>query len=160
MELCTEEINIDFDNIFKFCGSSDESQNKINKFDFIAFPSKNRDNSYYYAQETVNFIKYCRKNDPGHTYEILTGGDVNVLSLNSFDIWMPVIWVGTNVLLPFAVSIAASYIYDKMKGHENENNQVDITFIVKIKGKNKSLHYKGDAKTFEKKFSKIDLNRM
>lgn len=35
-----------------------------------------------------------------------------------------------------------------------------MTFIVKNGKKEKSIHYKGDAKTFKESFEKIDLNKM
>lgn len=81
-------------------------------------------------------------------------------SLHSFDIWMPVIWVASNILLPFAINMVCNYIAEKRKGREKEETQVDVTFIVKSKGKEKSLHYKGDAVAFKESFEKIDLNDM
>ena len=110
--------------------------------------------------ETIDFIKYCRLNDAEHTYDVLADGDISVRSLHSFDIWMPVIWVASNILLPFAINMVCNYIAEKRKGREKEETQVDVTFIVKSKGKEKSLHYKGDAVAFKESFEKIDLNDM
>lgn len=161
MELCIEDTNVEISNFFELSQrSSLEIKNNVNNVDFIAIPGKYKDGSYYYAKESVNFIKYCRQNDFNHSYKLLDSGDISELSLHSFDIWMPIIWVGSEVLLPLIVNMAANYIYDKMKGREKEDTQVDMTFIVKTKGKNKSLHYKGDAKAFKKTFDKIDLNKM
>lgn len=58
------------------------------------------------------------------------------------------------------VRSACNYIAEKRKGREKEETQVDVTFIVKSKGKEKSLHYKGDAVAFKESFEKIDLNDM
>ena len=161
MGLCIEDTNIELSNFFELSQQSSlEIKNKVNNVDFIAIPSKYKYGSYYYAKESVNFIKYCRQKDSNHSYKLWDSGDVSELSLHSFDIWMPIIWVCSDALLPLAVSMAANYIYDRMKGREKEDTQVDMTFIVKTKGKSKSLHYKGNANTFEKTFNKIDLNKM
>ena len=161
MGLRIEDTNDELSNFFELSQQSSlEVEKNVNNVDFIAIPSKYKDGSYYYAKESVNFIKYCRQKDSNHSYKLWDSGDVSELSLHSFDIWMPIIWVGSEVLLPLIVNMAANYIYDKMKGREKEDTQVDMTFIVKTKGKSKSLHYKGNANTFEKTFNKIDLNKM
>ncbi len=73
---------------------------------------------------------------------------------------MPIIFIAQSVLLPFAINMVSNYIWEKMKGRETENAEVDMTFIVKNGKKEKSIHYKGDAKTFKESFEKIDLNKM
>lgn len=161
MGLCIEDTNVELLNFLELNQQSSlEINSNVNDADFIAIPSKYKDGSYYYAKESVNFIKYCRNNDLNHSYKLLDSGDVSELSLHSFDIWMPIIRVGSEVLLPLVISMAANYIYDRMKGREKEDTQVDMTFIVKTKGKSKSLHYKGDANAFKQTFDKIDLNKM
>lgn len=161
MGLCIEDTNAELLNFLELNQQSSlEINGNVNNADFIAIPSKYKDGSYYYAKESVNFIKYCRKNDLNHSYKLLDSGDVSELSLHSFDIWMPIICVGSDVLLQLVISMAANYIYDRMKGREKEDTQVDMTFIVKTKGKSKSLHYKGDANAFKQTFDKIDLNKM
>ena len=131
----------------------------MNQNDFMVLPTKYDDNHFYFAQESINFIKFCR-NSSDKRIDILSDGDIQVRSLHSFDIWLPVIWVATSVLLPLAINLVSNYIYDKLKGREEEASQVDVTFIVKREEEGKCLHYKGDAKTFKDKFDKIDLNNL
>lgn len=138
---------------------SPETQEKMNQNDFMVLPTKYDDNHFYFAQESINFIKFCR-NSSDKRIDILSDGDIQVRSLHSFDIWLPVIWVATSVLLPLAINLVSNYIYDKLKGREEEASQVDVTFIVKRAEEEKCLHYKGDAKTFKDKFDKIDLNNL
>lgn len=138
---------------------SPETQEKMNQNDFMVLPTKYDDNHFYFAQESINFIKFCR-NSSDKRIDILSDGDIQVRSLHSFDIWLPVIWVATSVLLPLAINLVSNYIYDKLKGREEEASQVDVTFIVKREEEEKCLHYKGDAKTFKDKFDKIDLNNL
>lgn len=160
MDLIIKDTKADFNEYFDICNASDETKEKFETKDFLVVPSKYQDKEYYFAQETIDFIKYCRLNDAEHTYDVLADGDISVRSLHSFDIWMPVIWVASNILLPFAINMVCNYIAEKRKGREKEETQVDVTFIVKSKEKEKSLHYKGDAVAFKESFEKIDLNDM
>lgn len=154
------DIQLNLKEYYSFNLISPETQNKMNQNDFMVLPTKYDDKHYYFAQESINFIKFCR-NSSDKRIDILSDGDIQVRSLHSFDIWLPVIWVATNVLLPFAVNLVSNYIYDKLKGREEDDEaQVEVTFIVKRKKEEKRLHYKGDAKTFKEAFDKIDLNNL
>ena len=73
---------------------------------------------------------------------------------------MPAIWVASSVLLPFAINMVSNYIWEKLKGRENEPAKVDVIFFVKKGNTEKTIHYSGDAKTFKETFEKIALNNM
>lgn len=139
---------------------SKETQTKFEFIDFLAIPARYEKNEFYFAQETIDFIKFCRNQSHEHSFDVLADDDIEIRSLHSFDIWMPIIWVASSVLLPFAINMVSSYIYDKMKGREKEDANVDVTFFVKKGDKEKYIHYSGDAKTFKENFEKIDLNKM
>lgn len=139
---------------------SDNAQRKLETVNFLAVPAKHVDGEFYYAQETIDFIKFCRQNDPDHSFDVLADGNVKLRSLHSFDIWLPIIWVATEVLLPIAINVVSNFISDKLKGREKEEANVDVTMIVKRKNEEKTIHYHGDAKTFKESFEKIDLNKM
>lgn len=142
-----------------YCIKNGISLGKLEENDIIAIPALyNQD--YLFAQETVDFIKYCREKDNEHKYDILSDGDIRVRSLHSFDIWMPIVLITQSVLLPFAINIVSNYIWDKLKGREQDEAEVDMTFIVKEGNKEKSIHYKGSAKEFKESFEMIDLNKM
>ncbi len=142
-----------------YCIKNGISLGKLEENDIIAIPALyNKD--YYFAQETVDFIKYCRENDDEHKYDILSDGDIRVRSLHSFDIWMPIVLITQSILLPLAINMVSNYIWDKKKGREKDEAEVDITFIVKKGNKEKSLYYKGSAKGFKESFKMIDLNKM
>ena len=139
---------------------SDNAQRKLETVNFLAVPAKHVDGEFYYAQETIDFIKFCRQNNPDHSFDVLADGNVKLRSLHSFDIWLPIIWVATEVLLPIAINVVSNFISDKLKGREKEEANVDVTMIVKRKNEEKTIHYHGDAKTFKESFEKIDLNKM
>ncbi len=159
-DLQIRTTNFLWDEYFEKKFISQETQNKLLTTDFLAIPIKYAENEYYFAQETIDFLKFCKQNSKEYSFDILADGDIEIRSLHSFDIWMPVIFIASEILLPIIVNIVSGYISNKMQGREKEDAQVDVTFIVKRDEEEKSLHYKGDAKTFKESFEKIDLNRM
>lgn len=158
-EIDVNILSMSLEEYFDADSVSMASRQKLDNTDILALPNKYAEHEYYFAQETADFIKYCRQNDSQHSFDILAD-QIKVRSLHSFDIWMPVLWVGKNILLPIIVGLVANYIHDKIKGREKEDVNVEITFIVKNKKKEKTLHYRGDAKQFEEKFEKIDLTKL
>ena len=155
-----KDIDIDFTGYFESKGISSEVQSKLDTVDILAVPTVYEENNYFFAQETVDFIKFCRSTSPEYTFDILAEEDIQIRSLHSFDIWMPIIWVGSSILLPFAINMVSNYIWEKLKGREKEPAQVNVTFYTKDGKKEKAIHYSGDAKTFKETFEKIDLNKM
>lgn len=150
----------DFNAYFNANSISEVTRKKLETTDFLIVPSKYKENEYYFAQESISFVKFCRQNNSDNSIDLLADSDIKIRSLHSFDIWMPIIWVSGNILLPIAINLVSEYIKDKLKGREKEEAKVNVTFIVKREDEEKTLHYSGDAKTFEESFKKIDLNKM
>lgn len=158
VNICESEIN--FEEYFKAENISDDTKEKLEQVDILVVPARYAENEYYFAQETIEFIKFCREREDKYKIDILADGDIKIRSLHSFDIWMPIIEVLSDVAFNIAIGLVANYIYDKLKGREHECAQVDVTFVVKNGKNSKELHYRGDAKTFKENFEKIDLNKM
>lgn len=152
--------NTSFEDYFLTNNISDEVQQKLSAVNFVAVPARYSENEYYFAQETFDFLKFCRQNSSEYNFDILADDNAKIRSLHSFDIWMPIIYVAEMILLPIAINLVSEYINDKLKGRENEDAQVDMTFIVKRNDEEKTIHYSGDAKTFKETFEKIDTNNM
>lgn len=155
-----QNANIDFSDYYMSKGISNSVKAKMENIDILAVPAAYGNHEFFFAQETINFVKYCRSVSSDYTFDVLAEDDIQVRSLHSFDIWMPVIWVASSVLLPFAINMVSNYIWEKLKGRENEPAQVDVTFLSKHGDKEKYIHYSGDARTFKENFDKIDLNKM
>lgn len=158
--IVVKNVSLDYSNYYAQKKISKEKQTDFKSIDFLAIPTKYKNNEFYFAQETIDFIKYCRNQSQEYSFDVLADGDIEIRSLHSFDIWMPIIYVASSVLLPFAINMVSSYIYDKMKGREKEDANVDVSFLVKKGDIEKYIHYSGDAKTFKENFEKIDLNKM
>lgn len=73
--------------------NSEILRSKIDNSDIFVVPAKHTDGEYYFAQESVDFVKYCRLNDKDHQFDVLSEGEVKKRTLHSFDIWMGVIYV-------------------------------------------------------------------
>lgn len=155
-EIKDEDVN--YDEYFKLEDVSKETKDKLNKIDIIVVPICYKGNEYFFAQETIDFIKFCRQNDEFHSYDVLADGDLKIRSLHSFDIWMPFIWIRDNLFFPIVINIVSNYIWEKRKGREEEKVQVNVKFF--IKSKKKMIYYNGDADTFKETFEKIDINKL
>ena len=139
---------------------SQQRRDKLTTSDIVVVPSPYEDGKFYFSQETIEFLKYCRSADPEYNIELLADEDIVVRSLHSFDIYMPAVWIGTSILLPFVINLVSNYIYDRLKGREHENAQVHFSAIIHDRDKCKQVSYDGDAKTFRKTFEKIDINKL
>ena len=128
--------------------------------EIVALPQKYSENEYYYAKETIEFVKYCTQYQKDCSVTIAEQNDIEVRSLHSFDIWLPIVWVASNVLLPFAINMVSNYISEQKKGREDEKAQVEVSFVVITAEGEKVLNYKGDADTFKETFEKIDINEL
>ena len=138
---------------------SEECKKKVDSSDILIMPYKYNED-FYFADETVSFYKYCKSRNMEQNVEILADDNIKVRSLHSFDIWMPLIFVTKEILLPIAVAIVSDYIIQKRKGREEEPCDVDITFKVKHGDDFKELRYKGNAESFKDRFDKIDINNL
>lgn len=138
---------------------SEECQKKIETSDILILPYKYNED-FYFADEAVSFYKYCKSKNLEQNIDILADDNIRVRSLHSFDIWMPLIFIAKEILLPIAIAIVSDYIIQKRKGREEEPCEVDITFKVKHGDVFKELHYKGRAESFKENFEKIDISNL
>ncbi|EKS8361260.1 hypothetical protein QC455_005341, partial [Bacillus cereus] len=88
-------------------------------------------------------------------------GEEKILALHSFDIWMPIIAIGTEFLLPIVTGLVTNYVGDRMKGRPNDEPTVHFELLVenKEKGTSKHISYKGSVEGFKESFEKIDVNK-
>ena len=71
-----------FEKYFDTYKISHQTQSKLLNTDIIAVPSLYADNEYYFAQETIDFIKFFRATDLKNSIDILSDGDIKVRSLH------------------------------------------------------------------------------
>jgi len=115
-----------------------------------------------FQPDTVNFYKYVKQKSNDFAVELFENkDDIKILSLHSFDIWLPTIWIGSAILLPFVINLVSSYVYDQLKGREKEEVTVQLRVVIENenKGKSASIFYKGSGHDLKEAFEKIDLNK-
>ena len=140
---------------------SNETKDKLEKADILVLPAPYESSKYYFSQEAVGFVKYCKSINKDVETDILADEDkIEVRALHSFDIWMPIIWISSTTVLPIALGLVTNYVYERMKGRENEECTVKLTMIVKDGNVTKELRYDGDAKAFKDTFEKIDIHKL
>ncbi len=155
-----KERNYQFDNYFEKDVISEDTRRKVTNTDILAIPGLYKDGEYYFAQETIEFIKFCRKQNTENSFDVLADGDIKVRSLHSFDIWLPIIYIASSIFMPVTLNLVSSYIWEKIKGREHEEPHVNVTILVKDGDKQKEFHYDGDAESFIEGFEKIDINKI
>lgn len=68
-------------------GVTKKDRTKDQETEVLVIPYKYVDGEYYFAQETVNFIKFTKQQNNGVNIEIPSDpNDIKIRSLNSFDI--------------------------------------------------------------------------
>ena len=151
--------NYSFEDYFAAVNISDTTKSKLEQADILVLPHKYAANEYYFADESINFMKFCRLNDAKHNTDILSDdNNFEVRALHSIDIWMPIIWVSTELILPIALDLVTRYINDKIRGREKEKATVKMSMRVGSGDEIKEFNYDGDAKTFSETFGKIDVS--
>lgn len=116
-----------------------------------------------FQPDTINFYKFVKQRSDEHKIELFENKeDIKTLSLHSFDIWLPTIWIASAILLPFVINLTSSYVYDKLKGREKEEVTVQLRVVIENqnKGKSASIFYKGSGKELKETFEKIDVNKL
>lgn len=149
-----------FHEYFEVGKISNETQHMLLNKDIVVVPTKYADEEYYFSQETTNFIKFFRAVNPKYSIDILADGDITVRALHSFDIWLPIFYVASNVLFPIITSLISCYIWEKIRGREHEEVNVFVSILVKRGDEQIEIRYDGDAKNFKEVIEKIDINKL
>lgn len=152
------EVTNDTYNLEEYCKNEEIKIDDFTSHGILLVPHINNGN-YLFAQETINFAKFCNEKTNDDIVSVLANGDIVIRDLHSFDIYLPIIQIVSDLVIQIAVNLISSYIYDKLKGR-NEAANVDFTMYIKTNKTKKKLHYKGDAKTFAEYIKIIDINKL
>lgn len=153
-----EVIELEQSSLETYIKQSEQSsmlEEKCQKDSLLILPRKYEKQGYCFASHSVDFVKFCRSQNAD--VEILSTDDFKVLDLHSFDIWMPIIYVAQEILLPLAISLVANFISSKKKGREHEKAKINVDIVYKKGKKEVDIHYNGDADTFKEVMDKLDL---
>jgi len=116
-----------------------------------------------FQPDTLTFYKYVKQKNKDLKIGLFENeGETKTLSLHSFDIWLPTIWIASSVMLPFVINLAGSYVYERLRGREKEDVTVQLNVVIEDRdtGKSASIFYKGPGEGLKESFEKIDINKM
>lgn len=108
-----------------------------------------------------DFTKWLREAHPDVNVAPPQAGDR--LLLHNEDIWMPLVFLATDITLPVYLNIVASYLYDRMRGRlrgEKLRVHLSVEYEDKSSGKTKRFNFAGDSETFKTTIKKIDVNAL
>ena len=103
------------------------------------------------SSNTGDFRKWLQQEEPSMNIEVQK--PEVLVDRHSVDIWLGLVYIGCNVVLPVFLSLISSYLYDKMKGAlRGDRSQVHLTVVYTDSkdGTCKKLIFEGDADSLKK----------
>ena len=61
----------DFNAYFNTNSISEDTKKKFETTDFLVVPSEYKENAFYFAQESISFVKFCRQKNPENSIDLL-----------------------------------------------------------------------------------------
>lgn len=110
--------------------------------------------------EAYNLAKWIRQKEQSISVEI---DDAPVVDLRSVDCWLPLVFLATDVALPFYINLVAAYVYDRARGalkHDQPTVHVKAVHRNEKTGVTKLFSYDGPVDGLKACAKKIDLDAM
>ena len=109
--------------------------------------------------QTYDFAKWIRKNKADITIDVAEPEGIK--SLHSYDFWMPVVILASDMSVQVFLNLVSSYIYDRIKGalkHDKADVHVQAYYEETPHGVIKRFSYNGSIKGFEKVAKRFNMN--
>ena len=155
-----EDYNFDLESYL----SQIEVENAIPKNGILILPNENwrQSGKPVYMPETYRFVKWVKQTDVVQSeINLVELKKSNVASLRSDEIWLPIAYVFSDASFQIFLNVAASYLYDKLKGLlKNEDMTVHLEILKedKLAKKVKRFLYDGSYAGLKEIIKKIDVN--
>lgn len=140
--------------------------NKFNKFyasnqNGIKIVTEKYNKNICLKEESGNFYKWVNNFYP--QINIQTEKSDSKLMLRNNDIWMPLVFLASDIQLPIYLNLVSNYVYDKIKGFlKNDKNSVHLEAIYQDekRGITRKFKYSGSVEGLQKAIKKIDVNKI
>jgi hypothetical protein len=109
--------------------------------------------------ETYRFAKWMKKNS-NIVVEVAKADGVK--SLHSFDFWMPIVFLASDVTLPIYLGVVSNYIYDCLRGalkHDRADVHIEAYYKDSHEEHIRKFSYSGSIEGLKKITKSIDLNK-
>lgn len=110
--------------------------------------------------QTYDFAKWIKKNREDITISVAESEGIK--SLHSYDFWMPIVILASDMSVQVFLALVSSYIYDRIKGmlkHDNANVHVQAFYKEAPEGVIKKFSYEGSVEGFEKVAKKFNISK-
>lgn len=110
-------------------------------------------------EDAGDFAKWLRINHPEVHVEVQEG---DRLVLRSANIWLPLVFLASDIALPIYLNLVSSYLYARMKGAlRNDKPRVNLSaeYQDPSTGVIKRFNFEGDIDALRNAVQKLDLNR-
>lgn len=125
--------------------------------DILIMPKYQEGNLTVFTQESINFYKYSIRNRPEVKINFFAEKErISEESLNCGDIFLPIIFVTSEVIFSVALGLITNYIYDRIKGNERNCGNIKFSIVSNGKDEKKQIEYDGNLEGFEKLLEKFN----
>lgn len=110
--------------------------------------------------EAGHFAKWIKNNY--HEIDVVLDPEKPKLVLHSHDVFLPLVFLASDVSFPIYLNIVSNYLYEKMKGlleGEKVHARFSVVFEDKPRGITKRFDFEGDVNSLQKVIKRLDLNR-
>jgi hypothetical protein len=117
-----------------------------------------------FIPETFNFVKWIKQKERiEKNISILDVKEKNIADLRSAIIWLPLVYLFSDISLPIYLNFIANYLYDKWKG-ALRSDRCEVKFEVLIENKSdkktKKFSYEGSHQGLKEIVKRVDFDKM
>ncbi len=148
LELKIIDSDVTFESIYSKSFIPREYLDEIKQANFLLIPNENiRENvGPTFPETTLEFLDYIRENKTDNVNLDIAISDENFqrLELHSAVVVIAT-FIVTSVILPIAINLVSSYLYDQAKKHNRSNDDLcaEVNIIVQDGSTSKNINYKG-----------------
>jgi hypothetical protein len=109
--------------------------------------------------DSTSFVKWLRVNAPD--VSVKKPRDLPSISLHSNEIWMPIVFLASDIALPIYLNLVSSYLYDLSRGNlktDVTRVQISAEYEDMKNGVRKRFTFSGGIESLEKAIKKVDVN--
>ena len=110
-------------------------------------------------RDSGSFAKWIHNNNPEIYIEY--NPDIKKISLHNNEIWLPLVFLSSDISAQIYIGLVINFMYDKLKSSlsgEKNKAKVNFSFECTVGDTHKAFNYSGDVEGLEI-FNKIDVNK-
>jgi hypothetical protein len=145
-------------------GIDDTLQAELDKADVLILPKRNfrPEVPLCFPERTGEIFKFLETEFAKMNKSIglaVSDDEYKEIELHDFWIYLPTMYIQSQVVLPLIINLLSNWIYDKFAKHPavKEEPKVKFSAIIETAKGNKEIKFEGDNKSFKQLMDKIEL---